>query len=177
MYGTTPPTESRRRLVITEKFCYYPPPPPTESRRCLEIREKFCYYPPPPTESRRLPEIRENFCYYPPPPLNRDAVWRSEKISATTPPPTESRRPGTLHERGPLLRKILDLRLNGVVKFNILHSPIGARNFYFKIGSNPPCNTDTRMSYTTNDATNRCRILFLYATPMTFLITIWERYI
>ena len=65
--------------------------PPTESRRRLEMTEKFCYYPPP-TESRRFPEIREHFCYYPPPPLNRDGFRRSQKISATTPPPTESRR-------------------------------------------------------------------------------------
>ena len=65
-----------------------------------ETTEKFCYYPPPtesrrvyppPTESRRVSETTEKFCYYP--------------------PPTESRRLGTSHERGRLLRKILDLRL------------------------------------------------------------------
>ena len=34
------------------------PPLPTEPRRLLEITGKFCYYPPP-TESRRLSEITE----------------------------------------------------------------------------------------------------------------------
>ena len=91
MYGTTPlPLKSRRLSEATEKFWYYPRP--TESRGLLEMTENFCYYPPP-TESRRLPETTENFGYYP--------------------PPTESRRLGTsTHERGPLLRKILDLRLS-----------------------------------------------------------------
>ena len=64
-------------------------PPPTEWRRPFEITEKFCYYPPP-TEWRRLSEMTEKFCYY---------------------PPTESRRLGAAHERGRLLRKIVDLRL------------------------------------------------------------------
>ena len=110
MYGTIPPpNEARRRLEITENFCYYPPPhwiatasgdhrkflllpPPPLNRDGFRRSENIsATTTPPPTESRRLPEITENFCYYPP-------------------PPTESRRPGTSHERGPL-RKILDLRL------------------------------------------------------------------
>ena len=68
-------------------------PLPLKQRRLLETTKKFCYYPPPPTESRWLAETTQNFCYYP--------------------PPTESRRLGTSHERGPLFRKILDLRLDG----------------------------------------------------------------
>ena len=39
-----------KRAPLTEHSCY----PPTEPRRLLETTEKFCYHPPPPTESRRL---------------------------------------------------------------------------------------------------------------------------
>ena len=49
----------------------------------------------------------------PPPPLNRIGFWRSRKNSATTPfPPPLNRVDMALRtEAGPLLRKILDLRL------------------------------------------------------------------
>ena len=43
-------------------------------------------------------------------------------------------------------------RVNGVVKFNMYSHSDGARNFYFKMGSNAPCNIDTCISYT-NEAT------------------------
>ena len=61
-------------VMITENFCYYPPPSPqSESGRFLEMGyEKLLLLPPPPTESGRLLEITdtENFCYYPPPPVS-----------------------------------------------------------------------------------------------------------
>ena len=87
-HATTPPP-SLNRVGFGDPENSATTPPPTESRR-LWRPQKILLLPPPPTESRRL--------------------WRSRKNSATT-PPTESRRLGTSHERGRLLRKILDLRL------------------------------------------------------------------
>ena len=86
-------------VETTEKFCYYPP---TESRRLLETTEKFCYYPPHWIASAFGDHGKQKFCYYPPPPPH----W------------TESRLLGTSHERGPLFRKILDLRLLSFLNCN-----------------------------------------------------------
>ena len=75
-------------------------------------REILRYYPPP-TESA----FGDNgkFLLLPSPPLNRTGFLRSRKISATTPPPPLNRVDTALHTKaGPLLRKILDLRLVGV---------------------------------------------------------------
>ena len=63
-------------------------PPPPLNRVGFGDHGKILLLPPP----LNLLETTEKFCYYPP-------------------PPTESRRLGTSHQRGRLLRKILDLRL------------------------------------------------------------------
>ena len=65
---------------------------------------------------------------------------RARKISATppptTPPPTESRRLGTSHERGPLFRKILDLRLYGHRPLFLPHLAICCRFHRVNAGNN-----------------------------------------
>ena len=126
--GRAPPfgkASKCKRAPLTENVWYYPSPtetapafgdhgkilllPPPRIARACGDHGKFLLLPPPhwiatacgdhgkilllppPTESLRLAETTEKFYY---------------------PPPTESRRLGTSHERGPLFRKILDLRLH-----------------------------------------------------------------
>ena len=103
------PTEIVPAFVGYAKI-YYPPPPLLNRVGVWRRRNNSATTPLPPLNLggfRRRPKISATT----PPPLNRDGFRRSQKSSATTPPPTESRRLGTSHERGPLLRKILDLRL------------------------------------------------------------------
>ena len=88
------PINGKCRFEVTEKvkFCATtPPPPPLNLIGFLRSRKNSATTPPP-TESHRVFEITEKFCYYPLPPLNRVDM--------------------ALHTKaGPLLRKILDLRL------------------------------------------------------------------
>ena len=82
--------------------------------------EKSLLYYPPPTESHRVgfwrPRESSATTTPPPPPLNRVGLRRPQKFFATTPPPLNRVDLAASHERGRLLRKILDLRL-----INIIH--------------------------------------------------------
>ena len=101
-----------KRAPLTENVRYLPPPPPLNRAGVWRSRKNSATIPPPHWIATVSGDQRKFLLLPPPPPLNRDGFRRSQKIAATTPPPTESRRPGTSHERGPLLRKILDLRLH-----------------------------------------------------------------
>ena len=80
--------------------------PLTENSVCRSRKRKSMRYYPPPIDSRMLLESTEKFCYYPPP-LNRVDMALHTKV-------------------GPLLRKILDLRLIHVhiVLVNKLSMPL-----------------------------------------------------
>ena len=127
VWYTSPPLKSRRLL----KNCGTTPPPlnrdglrrpPKTSAPLNRVGfwrpRKMSATTPPPTEWIAAAfGDHGKFLLLPthPPPLNRDGFWRPREISATTPPPSLNRVDlGTSHERGPLFRKILDLRLHGI---------------------------------------------------------------
>ena len=93
---TTPPPPPLNHIVfLRSRQISATTPPPLNDIGFLRSWKHSATTPPPPTESPRVFEITENFCYYPPPSLNRVDM--------------------ALHTKaGPLLRKILDLRLRVV---------------------------------------------------------------
>ena len=99
----------------SEHFCYYPPPPLNRVGLRRRPRKISATTSPPSLNRVGLRRRPRKISATTPPPLNHMGFRRPRKISATT-PPTESRRLGTSNERGPLFRKILDLRLKQVVK-------------------------------------------------------------
>ena len=91
--------------------------PLTENVVSRSRKRKFLrYYPRPPLNRIGFWRPRKiSATTPPPPPLNRIGFWRSRKNSATTPPPL-NRVDMALHTKaGPLLRKILDLRLQHII--------------------------------------------------------------